>query len=32
MPKQVKVRLLAQLQEPEVRKEVVERLEGRMGG
>jgi hypothetical protein len=32
MPKQVKARLLAQLQEPEVRKEVVERLEGRMGG
>jgi multidrug efflux pump subunit AcrA (membrane-fusion protein) len=32
MPKQVKVRLLAQLQEPELRKEVVERLEGRMGG
>ena len=32
MPKQAKERVLAQLQEPEVRKEVVERLEGRMGG
>jgi hypothetical protein len=32
MPKQAKERVLAQLQEPEVRKELVERLEGRMGG
>ena len=32
MPKQAKERVLTQLQEPEVRKELVERLEGRMGG
>ena len=32
MPKEAKERVLAQLQEAEVRKELVERLEGRMGG